>query len=109
MTSEIPTCGAELIRIGPEADAWCTLPYGHHGPHTSSTGARREGQVTLNPNAPQVHRIDRCANLTCSNRPGGGTFTIFVAGPALHEPMRKAITLALCAPCGEAMKAVWPR
>lgn len=88
----------------------CVLLSGHKNPHMSGNGVSwEEERVTPNPNAPQIHRVDRCANLTCSNRPGEGTFTIFVAGPALHEPMRKAITLALCAPCGEAMKAVWPR
>lgn len=53
-----------------------------------------------NGDAPQIHRVDRCANLLCSNRPGEGTFTIFAV---------PSVALALCAPCAEKMRVVWPR
>ena len=73
----------------------------HSGPHTNSTGNQWKNEVPVagfNPNAPQIRQVDRCANMLCVNRPGEGTFTIF----AIPD-----LTLALCAPCAEKMKAVW--
>lgn len=98
------TCGATAPVIGSVGvGEWCTLAPEHLGPHTNSTGVRWKNVYGLDhpPNlaAPQVHRVDRCANLTCSNRPGEGTFTVFAV---------PKVVLAFCAPCAEKMKAVWP-
>lgn len=56
-------------------------------------------QQPVDPAAPQVHQVDKCANMLCSNRPGEGSFTVF---SMLLE--RHPIALALCAPCGETLR-----
>ena len=103
MSAGMATCGALMERISGTRYNWCTLAPEHPGPHASSIAGirwREGGPVAgFNPNAPQIRQVDRCANMSCGNRPGEGTFTLF----AIPD-----LTLALCAPCAEKMKAVWP-
>lgn len=80
---------------------------GHtHGPscHVDRTSLRRGGHIAAGSPFTRVttYRPTRCSNLGCPNRVGEGQFGIIsiesISGR--HKP----VTLALCAPCIEALQ-----
>lgn len=51
------------------------------------------------PDAPEVVRHGKCANVVCSNQANEGQMVTFV----LPRAIRRSVALILCAPCGDAL------
>lgn len=73
---------------------------------TFQTGTVFPTPISTPPSAGTVQIVEKCFNMNCVNEPSQGRFVVFTLMPPTgrHRP----VSLLLCFPCMDAIRAVMP-